>query len=399
MNTEYLYEKFKNRVNITPYRILNNLQYKYPKIRYFTHNILKIDINKIIIGDIHGINSYFWYKKTRDFNRLECPISNSPYCLLFNGEDNEYKKMVAFCIDIFGHYDGIKNITDFNIIKSKYMELKSAFKLNNLNKFYFPTLRQAKDSDIYEIIDGHHTIALNHLNGNKHVYAYVVDAGFSGMQKLLLNVSMTKRKELYQPIDTLTTKTWPVIRNCADRWEMIKNFLGMNKINQGTHLDLACSYGYFVNKFKNEGYTSKGLEIDEKAVEVGIINYKLKNEDFIISSIQDYLRESKQVYDITTCFSILHHFIINKVQKQDSFSGSDLIHKLSNITKKVMFLDTGMSHENWFKNSLKSWDEDHIIEYVMKHSDFKKYKILGKDNDNVGKYTGNYNRTVFAFYK
>lgn len=64
-----------------------------------------------------------------------------------------------------------------------------------------------------------------------------------------------------------------------------------------------------------------------------------------------------------------------------------------------MLFDTGQNHEKWIRRTLKKWDDDYIIDFIMSNTDFKKEIVLEKDKDNVAHYVDNYARTLFLCLK
>ncbi len=410
---KYYMKKIMHRTPLFPKAVLNIIQSKFPKARFFVRNILKIEIDKILVGDIHGISSYDWYELTGDDSRLEERIIDSSYYELFSKINNgkfsveeikeyRYFETAKICMEKFGSYCGCKNeeqlikyIADLEGFFFDYKK-KSEGKVE-----LFVTANHIKDADLYEIVDGHHRVAMDAVLGKKYIYAFVVGSAFSGLQKKLFHVSMTNKKELYQPIEKISVQKWPTIRNCQDRFEMLGNFLKIseNDLSKLTLVDIACSYGYFVNKFRDLGIRTKGVEIDKNSIEIGKMSYGLSDDDYINSSLQNYFHNTKDQYDIVCFFSILHHFGINKDFGGGGLDIKDLIGHIDKMTKKYLFLDSGQNHEYWFKNSLSQWDDEYIANLILQNSSFKSFEKLGVDNDNVGKYSGNYNRTLFVFKK
>lgn len=409
----YYLRKFKNRIFVLPKFILNIFQEKYPRARYFVRNVLKIEIEKVLVGDIHGISSYDWYELTGDYSRLEEKITDSAYFELFDAIENgkltknsikdyRYFKLGNLCIDKFGEYCGCKNeeeLTNFLLgLKNHLTEYKkNKTSVGNL----FVLVRQIKDSDLYEVIDGHHRVAMDAVLGRSSLHAYVIGEAFSGIQKKLLKVNMTNSKELYQPVEKATVERWPTIRNCQDRFGMIETFLkkAESKLENLKLIDIACSYGFFVKAFSGLEIKTKGLEIDKNSIEIGKISYGLSEKDYIQQPLQEYLKKTDDQFDIVCFFSILHHFGLKKDFGGGGVNLQELVKMVDKITKKYLFLDSGQNHEYWFKDTLSNWDDEFIVKLIMENSSFTSFEKLGTDNDNVGKYFGNYNRSLFVFKK
>ena len=48
----------------------------------------------------------------------------------------------------------------------------------------------------------------------------------------------------------------------------------------------------------------------------------------------------------------------------------DFIRKVDAVTGTVLFLDTGESHEDWFKESLAEWDAEFIKKWLKENTSF-----------------------------
>lgn len=392
----YIY-KFLNLISIWHFKIKYNI--------FFKKNILDIPIEKIIIWDIHWINSYQYYKLTNNSNRLESKIIDSFYVKYFEKlkqqgwkiseydiKKSDYFKEALFCIENLWSYFNCKN----------EKELLNLFKSFNINKYIsdenFPILEKVKDSEFYTVKDWHHRISLLYIKWINKITSYVCWEWYSWIQKVITWVRMTKEKELYQPINFLTTKYYPLIRECEDRFKLINDFLNKENINkQQTLIDFACSYGYFVNSFNKIWINSTWVEIDKNAINIWKLSYWDLN--IINSSIQDFLNKNNTSYDIVLLFSIIHHFWLNKDFWKWWIKLNNLIKEIDKITNKFLFLDSWQNHENWFKNKLKKWDDKFIINLIMSNSNFKWYVKLWIDNDNKWKFIWNYWRSLFVFYK
>jgi len=70
----------------------------------------------------------------------------------------------------------------------------------------------------------------------------------------------------------------------------------------GSILDIGCATGEFLNYFKNRNWGTFGIEPDEQARKMGILNYKLQIED------EDYLLKLPDAsFDVITMWHVLEH--------------------------------------------------------------------------------------------
>jgi len=79
-----------------------------------------------------------------------------------------------------------------------------------------------------------------------------------------------------------------------------------------------------------------------------------------------------------------------------SISAEEMLRLIDRTTKKVLFLDMGEEHEEWFKESLAGWNPDRIERWLKENSTFTKIYRLGTDRDNVPPFADHYGRTMFA---
>lgn len=260
-------------------------------------------------------------------------------------------------------------------------------------------VRKIAHSDCFELIDGNHRIAANIFDNQSSVLCEVVGTPvLTPAQSALIDVLWQNgRLEMYQPVDLPEVQNWTLVRKCHDRLEkMLLCLKNLGIIPQASYFDVGASYGWFVKKMENEGYKALGLERDSLSPIVGEIVYNLDREKVIRSSIERFSESYKgDGFDIVSCFSLLHHFVLGKA----GISAYQLLHTLDKLTNRILFLDSGQNNEEWFKVSLSEWTPNFIKEWVLKNSSFNTAIDLGQDNDSVGKFSKNYSRTLFAFLK
>jgi hypothetical protein len=140
------------------------------------------------------------------------------------------------------------------------------------------------------------------------------------------------------------------------------------------------------------GFDSFGLEQDYIAISVGTHMYGLKQEQIINSDMVSYLKKTSTTFDVVSFLSVLHHFELD----QHSIDPEEIIKMIDKLTNKVLFFETGQSHEKAFGEKLSKWTDDFIIDWLKENTTFKHIIDLGKDEDNIPPFEGYYSRTLFA---
>jgi hypothetical protein len=212
---------------------------------------------------------------------------------------------------------------------------------------------------------------------------------------LLDQVPAEGTRIIYQPLNSPElADTWDLVRRCTDRFDLMRQFLtlhGLTPPQVRTYLDIPCSYGWFVRAFGELGYDASGVERDWASCEIARIAFGLGTDKITRSDVVRFLSADSR-YDITSCLSLLHHFVLGR----GSISAEELLRLVDEKTKEVFFFDTGQGHEEWFCDNLAEWDPDYIEQWVKKYSSFQRIYRLGVDQDNRPPFERNYRRTLFA---
>jgi hypothetical protein len=118
----------------------------------------------------------------------------------------------------------------------------------------------------------------------------------------------------------------------------------------------------------------------------------LRPEQLVESDFQAFSDNCGRKLDVVLFLSVLHYFPL----KRAAGAPEEMLKKVDAITGSVLFFDTGQSHEEWWRNSLPEWNDDFIIRFIKQNTSFTHVLPLGRDSDNVGPYSDNYARTLFA---
>lgn len=381
---------------------------------------VNIHLGGILVGGQHDIPSQEWFRRTADRTRFSMLLSDSPYVVYLREidgnqqilrddamlQETSYFNMADLCRKHMGRYfdsttpqqicDWMRQYYRFYKTGGWSSQVEHVKGSGHSKDGICPIVNKIVDSDLYEVEDGHHRLAIMLAKGHERAQVIVRGKKRTFAQEELLHVNQTNGTELYQPVPLPEVRTWSLIRKCKDRFAMIRRFLEQRQLTQGhSVLDCACSYGWFVRQFKDHGYHVLGLDRDATAIKLGQLLYDLEESDFAHIHLEDFLSTTENTFDITLCLSILHHYAIGK----ENASPEDIVAGLSRITRGVLFIDTGQCHEQWFHRTLPEWSTDFIRSFLLKHGKFDTVMVLGEDSDDTGKFAANYSRTFFACVK
>jgi hypothetical protein len=382
-----------------------------------------VPLDRLLCGGEHGLPAAPYSRHTGDFLRPSTPISQSPHALFLEeykriGEEifqAEVFRQTAYfanavkCMNAIGQYfdctreDQVVEIARgfINRFNGKEESNNGGKRAPEFSDADAPVqVRPIEFSDCYEVIDGNHRLAIACARGEESYPVLVkFPAVHTPLQQLLIDYAwcaMRGEMEIYQPVESPELGVhWTRIRRCDDRFEMAAKFLQEHREalpERPTYLDIACSYGWFVRAFGEAGFAAHGVEIDWAAIEIGRRVYGLKEEQVTRSEAVRFLESNQGSYDVVSCFSLMHHFIL----KRASISAEEMLKMIDRATKKILFLDMGQEHEEWFKESLKGWNADRIEQWLKENSTFTRVYRLGTDRDNVPPFAANYARTMFA---
>jgi len=376
-------------------------------------------LDRLLIGQENGIPAERWARMVGNLLRPSAPLSKSPHVKLL--EEYLSKGDTLFEPEHISHTDYFRNALQSVDIVGRYFDAKSEDQIVQVARRFVDTfrgidqtgcprqygqsspddpirVRPIAHSDHYQIIDGHHRLAIAYVRGEQQ--ALVRPEGepvLTPLQSLLLDVLwLNGRRELYQPVDAPELKaSWVLVRKCSDRLTQMLKFLkdqGLDSATSPTYLDIASSYGWFVSEMSKLGYDAYGVERDPIASSIGPVVYNLPFNRIFRSDCVRFFRQNQRKFDVTSCFSLLHHFAMGN----GSVPPEEFIRLVDRITGKVLFLDTGQNHESWYKSLLPEWDADFIDDWIRKHTSFRHIHRLGVDEDAVPPFQENFGRMLFA---
>jgi protoporphyrinogen oxidase len=316
--------------------------------------------------------------------------------------ETPYFARISAAAKISGHHRGARNDEELLELArefvDRYRDLPIPYRPGRSTASVLPRVRRIKDSDCYEIRDGHHRLAIAAARGERNVEVVVErPTSTTPLQKLLRRMSwLDGQVRLYQPVALREVATWPLMRRCEDRLTMMSEFLAERHTTplpmSHSYLDVGACYGWFVSAMELQGYNAHGIEQDPLAETIAQLIYGLAPGRLTIGDGIELLARDDQRYDVVSCFSVLHHFVLGRSR----YSAEELIERLDRVTGDVLFLDTGEGHESWFKLVLPEWTPEYTRQWILERTSFTNVQALGRDHDGVAPFAGKYGRTLFA---
>jgi hypothetical protein len=312
-----------------------------------------------------------------------------------------YFQRISLAARMSGHYRGVNDDEGLVQVTREYLDRYRGapikYRPGRSRPGTLPRVRRITGSDYFSVLDGHHRLAMAMHRGAEELEVVVAPGSTTTyLQKLLLEMSwLDGSRRLYQPVEFPEVQSWPLMRKCRDRLDMMTTYLnraGLSSSGDMRYLDVGSCYGWFVAEMGKRGFDAKGIEMDKLALELGPLIYGIAADQVTAGDCTVLLREPERTADVVSCFSVLHHFVMGR----GTSSAPDLMALLAERTSKVLFLDTGQAHESWFRWTLPEWDPEYIKSWILKHSDFTRVEAIGVDEDGSGPFRGKFGRTLFA---
>ncbi|MGA3079776.1 MAG: polysaccharide biosynthesis C-terminal domain-containing protein [Terracidiphilus sp.] len=378
-----------------------------------------IRVDACLQGGDNGVPAATFARMTGDIRRASRPISDWPQVKLLREYDSigerlweresfertDYYRNAVMNIEIFGKYFDAVSPDQIHWGARRFafayrgVERRIAAREvphYERNPYEYIAVHPVEDSACYQVHEGHHRLALAYMKGIREVQGLILHPPVrTPVQDLLLDVLWLKgRRELYQPIDSPEVAGWVLVRRCSDRLAKMIEFLragNMMPPASSSYLDVASSYGWFVSEMSKAGFQAQGVERDPTAIAVGRAFYGLGPYQVHRADAVRFLRAHQNQFDVTSCFSLAHHYILNR----QNVSAEELLGLLDSATRRVMFFDMGQSHE-YPGEKLRGWDPDHIHRWLEANTAFSQIVRLGPDEDAVPPNQLNFGRMLFA---
>jgi hypothetical protein len=402
-------------------RSLSSLKKKYVRLR-LRMQLRPIRVDACLLGGDNGVSAAGFARMVGDIRRPSRSISEWPHVKLLRQydrigdqiwnrqifEETEYYRNAVINIEMCGRYFDAVTPDQIQLGARRFINLYCGISQNlppqigqsdEWNENEYITVHPVKYSTCYQVQNGHHQLAIAYMKGIHEISGFIrPPAVTTPLQDLLLDVLWRDREEptLYQPIDSPDVAEWILLRRCTDRLAKMTGFLQANDLMppaSSNYLDVASYFGWFVAEMQKAGFQAEGVERDPVAISVGRLMYNLTPEQVHRTDCVSFLRTHRDGYDVTSCFSLLHHYILNRL----NVSAEELLGLLDSATRRVMFFEMGQSGEKfpWGKR-FEGWDSDRIHHWLEVNTTFTRIVRLGADEDDIPPYRGCYGRTLFA---
>ncbi|WP_309647974.1 methyltransferase domain-containing protein [Nocardioides sp.] len=383
----------------------------------------RVPLARVLLGGQNGLDADVFAHATDDLLWPSRHVSDGPHVtLLRTAADHElsdeeilaspYADLARTCIEASGQYFGATDDAGILALARDFVArdgsatsatsgaTSGATRPHQSDPGAPVLLAPIKDSDCYQVVDGHHRLAADVVAGRSSVDARVRRVPVvTPLQDVLDRMSwIGGTHELYQPVSAPELdRSWTTVRRCTDRLQSMDRLLGTLGIEAevSSYLDVASCYGWFLSSMQERGFAVQGVERDPLGATLGEAVYGLDRSHVHTGDAVDFLEERAdrgERFDVVSCFSLLHHFALGRA----STDAAGLMRLLDDVTGRVLFLDTGQAHESWFRSSLPEWDTDYVRSFLEEHGTFDRVVDLGPDRDAVGPYADNYGRHLFA---
>jgi hypothetical protein len=300
-----------------------------------------IPIEACLLGGDQGVSATSFARISGDIRRASLPISEWPHVKLLRQydaigeqlwepelfEQTDYYRNAALNIEACGRYFDAFAPGQIQWGARRFVHAYRGGSGNILHDVpaydrkpnQHITVRPVKESACYEVMDGRHRLAIAYMNGVREVPVRIKSpAVLTPLQQLLLDVLWINgaKRELYQPIDSPEVAGWVLVRRCCDRLEKMERFLrteGLLPPSSSSYLDVASYYGWFVAEMEKAGFEAEGVELDAIAISVGTAMYGLKPDQVHRGDVVAFLRSRQKRYDVTSCFSLMHHYVMSSL--------------------------------------------------------------------------------------
>jgi SAM-dependent methyltransferase len=370
---------------------------RYPRLF-----LKEVELSKLLIGGEHGVPSAIYARLTGDLMRPSRPILESPHVQLLKAyreegdgvfapgrfEATAYYQNAARCIELYGDYFAAKDPRDLVGKARKFCHMSDGMMYSEHHESEsapgsYVKIRHISYSDCYEVIDGHHRLAVACVNGIEKYKCYVdpFKTVFTPLQQMVVDANWpSERREIHQPLPAPELAGWRVLRRCDDLLDAMTCHLEKIGVQGGTYLDVGCSYGWFVSRMASRGFRATGIDRNLGAINLGRLAYGLPECATRAGDVASFLEtQHDRRYDVVSGFDILHPFMLGSM----SITAEEFIRRVDEVTGSVLFLDADLSPEGPPAKRPACWDAGCIGDWLRRHTTFDDIEVLDLEPDDV----------------
>lgn len=379
----------------------------------------EVNLDNVLIGTQCGISLERWVERTGEWDRASRLLKDSPYVELLRSvaenealladdeflESKPYYRMAHVAIEFSGNFFAA---TEPGAIKRQMRGFYQTFvsvRDGCPNPAVFDDYRHSadgdpllmskvRDSNCYELDDGHHRASVFYMLGQRRVAAHIAGEKSTYLQRLVRKVNPEGRLELYQPVPTADVRGWSVRWHWRRRLQLILEFLSREGWQQSirTVLDADCGYGWLVDQFRQRGMNAVGVTPVEGHVKIGRVAFGLGNDALRRREAGDVPRSSAGTHDMVLFLNGLHRQALGARRKDTS----QILRLLDRAAGKVLILDSGRAAEGWSRKKLPYWNDADIPSSILRHTTFTQVIPLDRDSDGRGARAGRNEEVLFA---
>ena len=352
-----------------------------------------ISIDRLLVGGVERKSAATHARLLNSPRLPSTPISDSACAKLLNDycargdailhpdlfTATAYWQHALACIRQYGHYCSHTDLAGVTEKARRFIEMFEGIRLDSANPHEsragsLVEVRRIAHSRCFEILDGHHRLAIAWKKGQTHFRCAVLptEPSLTPMQIMVMDsLWMFGKRRLLQPLPCPELRDWPVIRRCDDRMRIIDGWLREHAVAPGTFLDVGCGYGWFLAEMRKRGYRVRGIERDAAVGTIGVGAYGLRDQiQFGDASV--LLGEMDEPHDVVCCLGLMHDAHYDHAP----ISLTILLRELDRLAKHVLFIDG-----NICRNARMQPRPSPVVEALRQQTSFQYFDVLGADGD------------------
>jgi hypothetical protein len=186
--------------------------------------------------------------------------------------------------------------------------------------------------------------------------------------------TLTKSRQLYQPVTHPDLADLPAAHECVDRFELIRDHMS---IKQGRLLDIGANLGYFCHRFEEQGLDCYAVENHPPTVYFLRRLARAENRRFriITESVLDAQEIKQTHFHIVLALNIFHHFL-KTIEDFDK-----LVELLRSLQMDELFFEPHLPAESQMESAYRNYSPDEFVKFILDNSSLHTADLLGKMKD------------------
>ncbi len=199
-------------------------------------------------------------------------------------------------------------------------------------------------SDAYQVVDGHHRVAIAIARGETHVSVQQTWLGSETPLEWHLLAHRGPERSLDQPIEARELARWGVSRNCADRLVRMVRFLeetldATAVSDAPSYLGVGAGTGWYLRELSRLGYAVTGICSDPLDAEIAEAFHGIAPDALVVGSPIAVLGTLRGPYDVVSCFDLVAAISPQSGRDERTASLTALLRALDARTREVLFVE------------------------------------------------------------